>query len=66
MRRETTMTVPLPAVVDAVLDAIRRNREIVTVPRYWGWFARALYVGAIGAARASRVTRRRVDDLYQR
>jgi uncharacterized protein len=65
-RSETALTVPLPAVVEAVLDAIRRNRELVTVPRYWGWFARALHVVPLGLRAHHALQRRRVDDLYQR
>jgi short-subunit dehydrogenase len=64
-RRETEMTVPLPAVVEAVLDAIRRNRELVTVPPYWGWFARALQVVPLGLRAHHALQRRRIDDLYQ-
>jgi short-subunit dehydrogenase len=58
---QTTMTVP-PAVVEAVPDAIRRNREIVTVPRYWAGCPRPTSLGC------ARITRYRdgVDDLYQR
>jgi short-subunit dehydrogenase len=39
-RRETDLTVPLDGVVDAIVDTARRNRELVTVPRYLGWMAR--------------------------
>ena len=64
-RRETRLTVPLAAVVEAVLDAIRRNREMVVVPRYWSWFARALHVVPFGLRAHHALLRRRVDDLYQ-
>ena len=36
VRRETELTVPLPVVVNAVLDAIVRNREVVTECRATG------------------------------
>ena len=64
-RRETTLTVPMPDVVDAVLDAISRNREMVVVPRYWGWFARAVNVVPFGLRTQHALLRRRVDDLYE-
>ncbi len=64
-RRETELTVPLPVVVNAVLDAIRRNREIVTVPRYWGWFAYGLHALPFALRRHQALLRRRIDDLYQ-
>jgi short-subunit dehydrogenase len=64
-RRDTGLTVPMPVVVEAVLDAIRRNREMVTVPRYWGWFARALHAVPFGLSTYHALLRRRVDDLYQ-
>ena len=64
-RRETSLTVPMPAVVEAVLDAIHRNREMVTVPRYWNWFARTLHVLPFGLRTHHALLRRRVDDLYQ-
>ena len=64
-RRETRLTVALPTVVEAVLDAIRRNREIVVVPRYWSWFARALVVVPYGLRAHHALLRRRVDDLYE-
>jgi uncharacterized protein len=63
-RRETELTVPLPVVVNAVLDAIRRNREIVTVPRYWNWFAHGLHVLPFALRTHQALLRRRVDDLY--
>jgi short-subunit dehydrogenase len=65
-RRETELTVPLPVVVNAVLDAIRRNREIVTVPRYWSWFATGLHVFPFALRTHQALLRRRVEDLYQR
>jgi uncharacterized protein len=64
-RRETTLTVPLSVVVDTVLDAIQRNREMVTVPRYWSWFAYTLRVMPFGLRTHHALLRRRVDDLYQ-
>ena len=64
VRRETELTVPLPAVVDAVLDAIRGNREIVTVPRYLSWFAYGLHVLPFALRAHQAMLRRRVDDLY--
>jgi short-subunit dehydrogenase len=64
-RRETALTVQLPVVVDAVLDAIRRNREMVTVPRYWSWFACTLHVVPFGLRTHHALLRRRLDDLYQ-
>jgi short-subunit dehydrogenase len=62
-RPETTVTVPLPTVVAAVLDAARRNRALVTVPRYWRWFAWAVHAlpGALAAHHA--LQRRRIGDL---
>ena len=54
-RRETRLTVPLATVAEAVLDAVQRNREMVVVPRYWGWFARALHVVPSRASHAPRV-----------
>jgi short-subunit dehydrogenase len=63
-RRETELTVPLPMVVDAVLDAIRRNREIVTVPRYWSWFAYGLHFLPFALRTHEALLRRRVEDLY--
>ena len=65
VRHETELTVPLPVVVNAVLDAIRRNREIVTVPRYWSWFAYVLDVLPFALRTHQALLRRRVDDLYQ-
>ena len=65
VRRETSLTVPMPAVVEAVLDAIHRNREMVTVPRYWSWFARTLHVLPFGLRTHHALLRRRVDDLYE-
>ena len=65
VRRETELTVPLPVVVNAVLDAIRRNREIVTVPRYWSWFAYGLHALPFALRTHQALLRRRVDDLYQ-
>ena len=64
-RRETELTVPLPVVVNAVLDAIRRNREIVTVPRYWSWIADGLRVLPFARRTHQALLRRRVEDLYQ-
>jgi uncharacterized protein len=65
-RKETALTVPMTAVVDAVLDAIHRNRGMVTVPRYWSWYARALHVLPYGLRAQHALLRRRVDDLYQK
>lgn len=64
-RRETELTVPLPVVVNAVLDATRRNREIVTVPRYLRWFAYGLHALPFALRTHQAMLRRRVDDLYQ-
>jgi uncharacterized protein len=64
-RRETRLTVPLATVVEVVIDAIPRNREMVVVPRYWGWFARALHVLPYGLRTHHALLRRRIDDLYQ-
>jgi short-subunit dehydrogenase len=63
-RRETSLTVSMPDVVEAVLDAISRNREMVVVPRYWGWFARAVNGLPFGLRAQHALLRRRVDDLY--
>ena len=63
-RRETRLTIGLPTVVETVLDAARRNREIVVVPRYWGWFARGLALVPYGLRAHHALLRRRVDDLY--
>jgi short-subunit dehydrogenase len=65
-RRETELTVPLPMVVDAALDAIQRNREIVTVPRYWSWVAYGLHALPFALRAHQALLRRRVDDLYER
>jgi short-subunit dehydrogenase len=65
VRRETELTVPLPVVVDAVLDATRRNREIVTVPRYLSWFAYGLHTLPFALRAHQAMLRRRVNDLYQ-
>jgi short-subunit dehydrogenase len=65
VRRETELTVPLPMVVNAVLDATRRNREIVTVPRYWSWFAYGLHVLPFALRTHQALLRRRVDELYR-
>jgi hypothetical protein len=54
----------MPDVVEAVLDAISRNREMVVVPRYWGWFARAVNGLPFGLRTQHALLRRRVDDLY--
>ena len=64
-RRETRLTIALPTVVETVLDAVRRNREMVVVPRYWGWFARALVLVPYGLRAHHALLRRRVDDLYR-
>ena len=64
-RRETALTVSMPDVVDAVLDAIRRNREIVVVPGTGaGSLARSTYCRS-GFAAQHALLRRRVDDLYE-
>ena len=55
----------MPDVVDAVLDATRRNRELVIVPRYWSWFSRTLNAVPFGLRAHHALLRRRVDDLYQ-
>lgn len=64
-RRETEPTVPMPVVVDAILDAARRNREIVTVPRYFGWLSRAAAAVPPLLSMQHALLRRRVDDLYR-
>jgi short-subunit dehydrogenase len=64
-RRETRLTTTVPTVVESVLDAIHRNREIVIVPRYWSWFARALVLVPFGLRAHHALLRRRVDDLYE-
>jgi len=64
-RRETGLTVSMPVVVEAVLDAILRNRDLVTVPRYWNWFARAVHALPFGLRTHHALLRRRVDDLYK-
>jgi short-subunit dehydrogenase len=64
-RRETALIVTLPEVVDAVLDAILRNRELVTVPRYWSWYAYALRAVPFGLRTHQALLQRRIDDLYQ-
>ena len=64
-RRETALTVSMPEVVEAVLDAIRRNREMVIVPRYWSWFSRAINALPVGRVHYA-LLRRRVDDVYER
>jgi hypothetical protein len=63
-RRETSLTVSMPAVVEAVLDTIQRNREMVVVPRYWNWFARAVHTMPFGLRTHHALLRRRIDDLY--
>lgn len=64
-RRETELTVPMPVVVDAIVDAARRNREIVTVPRYFGWLSRAAAAVPPLLSMQHALLRRRVDDLYR-
>ena len=43
-RPETTRTIPIEAVSQAVIEAVERNRFMTYVPRYYGflvWLARA-------------------------
>ena len=64
-RKETELTIPMATVVDAILDAARRNRELVTVPRYFGWLSRAAAAVPPLLSMQHALLRRRVDDLYR-
>jgi short-subunit dehydrogenase len=63
-RPETRLTIPLARVVETVLEAGLRNREIVTVPRYLGWVARLAAAVPLASSAQHAMLRRRVDDLY--
>jgi short-subunit dehydrogenase len=62
-RKETQLTVPMTTVVDAVVNAAARNRELVVVPRYFGWFARAAAALPPVLSLHHALLRRRVADV---
>ncbi|MDH4064759.1 MAG: SDR family oxidoreductase [Acidobacteriota bacterium] len=64
-RKETELTVRMAVVVDATLDAAGRNRELVAVPRYFGWLSRAAAAVPPLQSLQHALLRRRVEDLYR-
>ena len=65
-RRESDLTtIPMARVVDAILHAAARNRELVVVPRYFGWIARFAAAVPLALAVQHRLLARRVEDLYR-
>ena len=65
-RKETGLTIPMPAVVDAILDTIVRRRKVRFVPRYFGllaWAANAF--GPLVRGQLDRLMAARVEDLYK-
>jgi short-subunit dehydrogenase len=64
-RRETGLTVPMPEVVDAILDTIVRRRKVRFVPRYFGLLAWAVNAfGPLLRGLLDRLMTARVEDLY--
>lgn len=63
-RKETELTIPLDTVVRSILNAAYHNRELVTVPRYLGWLARAAAAFPPVLSLQHALLRRRVRDLY--
>ncbi len=63
-RRETELTVPIDVVADAILAAAVDNRELVVVPRYFGWLARAAAAFPPVLWLQHALLRRRVRALY--
>ena len=65
-RKETQLSVPMPQVVDAMIDAIVRRRPLRFVPRYFGalaWLAGAL--GPLVQNGLDRLMLARIEDLYR-
>jgi len=65
-RRETGLSVPMPKVVDAVIDTIVSHRAVRFVPGYFGalaWLAGAL--GPLVQGRLDRLMLSRIEDLYR-
>jgi NAD(P)-dependent dehydrogenase (short-subunit alcohol dehydrogenase family) len=66
-RKETGLTVPMPVVVDAIIDTIAQRRSLRFVPRYFGllaWLARAM--SPVVQARLDKIMLSRIEDLYRR
>ena len=65
-RKETELTIPMEAVVEAILDAILRRKFIRYVPRYYGLLAWAYHaLGPLAQRPFEKLMRSRVEDLYR-
>jgi NAD(P)-dependent dehydrogenase (short-subunit alcohol dehydrogenase family) len=65
-RKETELSVPIPQVVDAIMESIVRRRPLRFVPRYFGllaWLADTL--GPLVQNRLDRLMLSRIEDLYR-
>src|ERR1043165_372555 len=65
-RKETEMTIPMDAVVEATLDAILRRQHIRYVPRYYGAVTWAYHAfGPLVRAPLDKLLRSRVESIYR-
>ena len=65
-RKETEMTIPMEAVVDATLDAIVRRQRMRYIPRHYGlvvWAYHAL--GPLVRGPLDKLLRSRVESIYR-